>query len=38
MSDALLAEANGSPISIVGAFSGAPASITFFGVTGGTVK
>jgi hypothetical protein len=37
MSDALLAEADGVPITIVGSFSGAPASTTFFGVSGGNV-
>jgi ABC-type nitrate/sulfonate/bicarbonate transport system substrate-binding protein len=38
MSDALLAEANGAPIQIVGAFAGAPASITFFAVSNSSIK
>jgi ABC-type nitrate/sulfonate/bicarbonate transport system substrate-binding protein len=38
MSDALLAEANGAQISIVGAFSGAPATTTFFTVSGSSIK
>jgi ABC-type nitrate/sulfonate/bicarbonate transport system substrate-binding protein len=38
MSDALLAEANGVPITIVGAFSGVPATTTFFALSNSTVK
>jgi ABC-type nitrate/sulfonate/bicarbonate transport system substrate-binding protein len=38
MSDALLAEANGVPITIVGAFSGVPATTTFFVLSGSSIK
>jgi len=37
MSDALLAEANGVPITIVGAFSGVPATTTFFTLSGSSI-
>jgi ABC-type nitrate/sulfonate/bicarbonate transport system substrate-binding protein len=38
MSDALLAEANGASIQIVGAFGGAPASTTFFALSSSNIK
>jgi len=37
MSDALLAQANGVPITIVAAFGGAPATTTFFAVQGSSI-